>query len=58
MRKIVSHREYKGCTIWRNQEVGPKLRYTACTVYRTVSADTLAGIKHLISNDMDLRGKK
>lgn len=55
-RKIILHREYKGCTIWADSPP-PLMKYTAFTVYRYVRADTLAGIKRLISQDMDTKRK-
>lgn len=57
-KKIARHREYKGCTIWLNDKPGFALRWTSTTAYRRVAADTLAGIKELISEDMDLTKNK
>ena len=57
-RHIKHHREYKGCTIWFNDQAGPRLRWTSSTCYRAnIAADTLAGIKRMISEDMDMRSR-
>lgn len=54
---IKRHREYKACTIWYEPKPG-HLPWTAMTAYRNVAADTLAGIKRLISEDMNLGTSK
>lgn len=40
---------YRGCIIFRNTEPGYKLKYSARTSVANVAADTLKGIKQLIS---------
>lgn len=43
------HSTYKGITIWRNISPGYALRWTANVNGDRVAADTLAGIRQLIS---------
>jgi hypothetical protein len=45
------HSTYKGASIYRNTEPGYKLRWTSLCFGRSYAADTLAGIKELISGD-------
>lgn len=46
------HHTYKGCVITRNTSPGYSLRWFAHTPQGRVSADTLAGIKRLISENL------
>lgn len=48
-RRIAINREYKGHIIWYSPAPGYRLRWTARTARGQVAADTLAGIKQLIS---------
>ena len=46
------HSRYKGAEIYRNTEPGYRLRWSSLCFGRNYAADTLAGIKYLISGDM------
>lgn len=57
-RKIIRHREYMGCTIWRADVPGSSMPWSSVTVFRRVCADTLEGIKKLIREDMTPNSKR
>lgn len=46
------HSSYKGASIYRNTTPGCRLRWTALCFGRQYAADTLAGIRHLVSDDI------
>jgi hypothetical protein len=46
------HSSYKGASIYRNTEPGYRLRWTALCFGNRYAADTLEGIRQLISGDI------
>lgn len=47
------HSIYKGIAIWRNTEPGYRLRWTANVHGDKIAADTLAGLKRLITDNLN-----
>lgn len=52
-RKVILHREYKTCSIAYDDRPGVQLRWSSFTPDTIVRADTLEGVKRLISAEMD-----
>lgn len=56
-RQIKLVREYRGVTIYRSTEPGYRLPWTADGGGGSLAADTLAGIKELIRDNLPKKGK-